>query len=582
MKEEAGSTKYVSLKNVQILIALLKEYNIRNLVLSPGGRNVPFVHSVENDPFFRCYSIVDERSAGFFGIGLIHAMKEPVAICCTSATAVCNYMSAVNEAYYQHLPLVVLTADRNAYYLNQDEEQMIPQVHMFESVCKTEVSLPIVKDKTDEWYCSRIVNEALSQLDYGVPGPVHINFQIENIDAAYDTDKLPEVHKIVRICQDDEKMWSDALVQLKEKRIMIIFGQHLIVNKELQEYLDLFCQQFNCVICADAISNLHCERQINTAIIANTCAFETMEELLPDIVITMGGGYVSGIRNWLKGHAGDFSHWRVSKDGNFADQFKNLEKIFVCEDIDFIKYFIRGHEEKKSGAKDYYPQWERIKNGIQMPSFPFSSLYAVQHFIETIPQHAKLHIANSNSIRLAQMFELNETVEVFCNRGCNGIDGSMSTFMGQASVSGEMCYLLIGDLSFFYDMNALWNRYINKNMRILLINNSGAGIFHVHPGRKLLPTVDEYTAAKHEQTAEAWAKSCGFYYISGRSKEEFDKNLKVFHGDNEASPVLFEVFTDKEQDAVLLETFYHDSKMKNLLQGKKSTLVKTALRRVIK
>lgn len=579
MSESQNGNNYVALKNVQVLIAMLKEYGIDHIVLSPGGRNVPFVHSVENDPYFTCYSVVDERSAAFFGIGLIHSLKKPVAICCTSATASCNYLSGVTEAFYQHLPLVVLTADRNSYYLNQDEEQMIPQISMYNGVCKKEVSLPIVQNAADEWYCGRVINEALSELNHGTIGPVHINFQIENILTEYTVPELPPVKRIKRVGYFDAEEWQMALEEAKDKKIMVIFGQHLTVSDELKNYMELFSETYNCVVCTDLLSNLHIKRQVNTINIASTSVFQTLDEMLPDIVITMGGNYLSTMRNWLKSHEGDFSHWKVSKGGEFADQFKNLTKVFECEEEFFLKQFT-GAVADAAVAHQYFDQWKKAEQNVAVSDFPWSSIYAAKEFIHNIPDSSKLHIANSNSVRLSMMFELNPTVEVFCNRGCNGIDGSMSAFIGNAAVSDELCFLIIGDLSFFYDMNSLWNRYIRKNVRIMLNNNLGAGIFHVMPGEKLLPTLDEYTAARHNQTAELWAKSCGFRYLSAKNKEDFDSNLQEFLSDEGDEPVLFEVFTEKESDAALLKKFYNGGKMDHLLQGKKSTLIKTALNKL--
>lgn len=579
---QSDKVRYTSLKNVQILIALLKEYGVHNVVLSPGGRNVPFVQSVENDPFFSCYSVVDERSAAFFGIGLIHSLKEPVAICCTSATAVCNYMSAVYEAYYQKLPLIVLTADRLSYYLNQSEEQMIPQQHIFGDACKVEVSMPIVKDADDEWYCGRVVNEALSAAMENCQGPVHINFEVENIAAPYDVEQLPKVKRIYKIYPNHTREWKRACREAANKKIILIFGQHLCVDEEEKQLIEKFCEVYNVVVCTDLLSNIHCKSQINTSVLANTCSFETMNELLPDIVITMGGNYVSGIRNWLKGNFGKFSHWEVEASGKIADQFKSLNKIFVCDEKEFFLHFLEDSVIPSENDHSFFRQWHERQEVIEIPDFPYSSEYAVKQMFCTMPFGSKLHIANSNSIRIAQMFPLADDIEVFCNRGCNGIDGSMSSFIGMASVRKELCYLLIGDLSFFYDVNALWNRHIGENVRIMLLNNSGASIFYVHPGEEALPEIEEFTAAKHSQTAEGWALSCGFQYIKSDNQEEFDEKLKIFHDDATGKPILFEVFTDKKQDALLLTDFYNKSKIKNLLSGKKGTLVKTAFRRVMK
>lgn len=572
---------YTNLKNVQILISLLKAYGIKDIVLSPGGRNVPFVHSVENDKDFSCYSVVDERSAGFFALGLIHALKRPVAICCTSATAVCNYMSSIEEASYQHLPLVVLTADRNQYYLNQDEDQMISQINIFKEICKSEVTLPLIKDASDEWYCGRVINEALSEINHHGTGPVHINFQVERVSEGYDTKVLPNVKKIARILPEDADKWEEAKQELSGKKILIIYGQHLGTDLEEHTLLEKFADQYNCVIAADHLANFHGNHKINTFLISNTLTFELLNKLLPDVVISIGGNYVSEIRGWLKKHEGKFIHWKISEQGNFADQFKNLTKVFECNNKYFLDYFIKDNSDVHLNI-DYYSLWASAQENVELPDFNYSAPYAVGEFMKNLPKGAKLHLANSNSVRLAQYFALDPSIEVFCNRGCNGIDGSLSSFVGMASATEEICYLLIGDLSFFYDMNGLWNRYIRRNIRIMLNNNSGASIFHVSPGETLLPTIDKHTAAEHFAVAEGWVESRNFTYLSAHNKEEFDEALKKFNDTANDKAIFLEVFTDKSDDAKEMKQFYNSSKKKNLLSGSKSVLFQSIMNRITK
>ena len=343
--------------------------------------------------------------------------------------------------------------------------------------------------------------------------------------------------------------------------------------------LDCFTEKYNCVIAADHLSNIHCHKQINTFIISNTLAFESLNELLPDVVISMGGNYVSGIRNWLKMHEGDFVHWKISPNGDFADQFRNLKIVFECNDEQFLNKML---DENICENNGYFDEWDFHQKDIVIPQVDFSSFYVTQKFTSMLPENANLHLANSNSVRLVQLFDLKQSINVFCNRGCNGIDGSLSTFIGLANVSKELCFLMIGDLSFFYDMHGLWNHYIGKNIRILMNNNSGGGIFHVSPGRKLLPTINDYTAAGHDTKAKEWVEARGFKYLSARNKEEFDENIECFCNSTIERPIFFEVFTNIEKDAEVLTSFYNESKKKNLLNGKKSVLMKVAMRQLIK
>jgi 2-succinyl-5-enolpyruvyl-6-hydroxy-3-cyclohexene-1-carboxylate synthase len=552
---------YSDIKSIQILVSLLKAYNIKHLVLSPGNRNVPFVHSVENDPFFKCYSIVDERSAAFFALGLIQELKLPVAISCTSGTASCNYMSAVTEAYYQKLSLVVITADRNPYYLNQHEDQIIPQVSLFNQVCKKSVHLPIVENDTDYWYCQRLVNEVLLEVNHHGCGPVHINIPIEKGIMSFNTRKLPVLKAIKRTLQtDDDEVWMNKVNELKDtKKILIIYGQNPPISLEEKNIIEQFTQKYNCVIAVDHLSNMKCKGTIETFTSSRLLTIELFNKLLPEIVITMNGNYVSYIRSMLKQNSGKFKHWLVSEEGVVADQFQSLTDILECSSSFFFKFFV---EKGKSSTQknSYYEDWVNTINNFKLPDFTYSDLYAVQNFMKAIPPNSLVHLANSSSVRLAQHFELDESVTVYCNRGTNGIDGSFSSFIGQSSVSNRLSFLLIGDLSFFYDMNAIWNRHVGKNIRILLNNNEGASIFHFTLGIEKIATLDMHTAAEHFAIAKNWVESMGFKYYSASNKEEFDMKLPFFMSGDSDKPILFEVFTKKDENAKILHKFYDMNK----------------------
>lgn len=576
------SGTYSELKNVQVIVSLLKQYGIDHIVLSPGGRNVPLVHSVENDPFFTCYSITDERSAGFFAIGLIQKLEKPVAICCTSGTAVCNYASSVNEAYYQKLPLVVLTADRNGYYLNQLEDQMIPQPNQFAGVVKKAVNLPIAETESDVWYCEREVNSALLEMEHRGRGPVHINFAVESIYAKYNLPDLPIARKIDRLTKNDPKaMWNEKVEKLKSaKRIAIIYGQRNRHTDSEQKKVEAFFEKFNCVFWTDHLSNYHGAGAVRTFVVSNAMEIENLNELLPDIVISMNGNFISNIRKWFKTTTGKFEHWLVSEEGQVADPFKNLSTVFECSCNEFLDYFVTNCGDS-ANDKIFYNQWLNATS-IDVPDFEFCNLYALQKILPEIPPKSVLHIANSNVVRVSQLFSVNPEVEVYCNRGTNGIDGSMSAFVGNATVNDGLSYLLIGDLSFFYDMNALWNRYVGNNIRILLINNGGGGLFHISLGMDRIPTIDMHTAAGHDASAKGWAESRGFLYLTASNKEEFDCNVNQFMTQQSNQPILFEVFTDMENDKDILKKLYHANKIGNLMKGGKKAALKAVLKKITK
>ena len=552
---------YSSLKNVQILVTLLKEYNIKHIVISAGTRHTPFVYSVEHDSFFTTYSVVDERSASFFAIGLIEQLHEPAAIVCTSGTAAANYVSAANEAFYQQLPLLILTADRNHYYMFQQEEQMIPQEPLYSAVCKKVVTLPHVRDEKDFWYCSRICNEALLALGHGELGPVHINFIVENDYplkqgiVKFEEKDLPAVRKIEKLTLEDSSAeWKKWAKMLKESKVLIVYGQYRPLSESEIKAVEEFSEKYNCVISVDLISNLHTKYAVPTFSVCRAVMGEEMSALCPDIVITMNANTISEIKLKLAPMKNRFRHWHVSAKGEVSDPFKALSDVVACSPKVFFKRFAALADEK-SAEHTYYDLWmnaySKIGNGGNLNNEPieFSAMYATQQYLKSIPSGALLHIANSNSIRLANYFTVDESVPVYCNRGAHGIDGSMSAFMGQAHVSGKLSFLVIGDLSFFYDMNALWNQYVGKNIRILLCNNSGGAIFHTYPNTDNVPTLDEHIAAEHQTSAKDWVVSRGFKYLSASDKKGFDKALSELVSPDSDRPVLLEVFTDKDKDA---------------------------------
>lgn len=549
---------YSDIKSIQYIIAFLKAYNIRHIVLSPGTKNIPFAHSVESDDFFTCYSIVDERSAAFFALGLMQELREPIAISCTSGTAVANYSSAVYEAWYQKLPLVIITADRHPYYLNQLEDQMIPQQNIFSKVCKKAVQLPIIENDKDAWYCNRLLNEVFLELRSNGDGPIHINVPVETGIVSFNTPELPEPRIIQRlVVNQNNQLWVDKINALKKaKKILLIYGQNHPISKEEEDIIHTFTTKYNCAIAVDHLSNIKLSSTIETFMISRIISDEDFDTLMPEIVISLHGNYTSYIRNKLVNKKG-FEHWLIDSSGDVADPFKCLTTIFKCSSTEFFEHFVANNTNNIS-ENMYLKAWRDKINTLKTSTIPFSDLYVVQKFMHLIPENSILHLANSSSVRLAQHFELKKSISVYCNRGTNGIDGSCSTFMGSAIAHKDLSFLLIGDLSFFYDMNAIWNRYVGKNIRILLNNNEGAGIFHYNIGKEKIPTLNLHTAAEHFSSAKAWVESCGFVYLSAKTQEEFDENLPLFIEKSE-KPIFFEVFTKKDEDAKILKSFYKNN-----------------------
>lgn len=565
-------------ENIRIIVALMKAYGIRQIVLSPGNRDVPLVHMVENDEDFTCYSIVDERSAGFFALGLIERLNCPVAICCTSGTAMCNYVSAVSEAYYQRLPLLILTADRPHYFLNQNEDQMVPQLDLLKSVTKLSVQLPSIATEQDRWYCLNRVHASLLELDHHGKGPVHINFEVPDSATSISTgivDKPVMLSRIRRfeVGRGKQDEWMDCIPQLLSSKIMLLYGQSGTVSEEETELLDLFSKKYDCVIVKDHMANLHCENAFNLYGALNIFSDVEIETLLPDIIITMGGNSVlfQSLKAALAKRKKHTKQWIVSEDGELRDSLRCLNSIFECTTFEFLSYYVNC-DNIVNQTEEYIKQWKEALKCITLPDVPYSSLYSVKRLMEDIPEKSIFHIANSSSIRYTNLFELKKSVTVYCNRGTNGIDGSFSAFMGNATVSRELCFLLIGDLSFFYDLNACWNRYCGKNIRILLNNNEGAEIFHYSYGSKISEI--SYVSAEHNATAKGWIESRGFQYLCAHNQEEFEKAFPVFMNQNSEKPILFEVFSSKEKDAQILHDYYESNMTLNIKRRTKKIVKK--------
>lgn len=549
---------YTDNQTVQILISLLKEFGVRHAVLSPGVRNVPIVHSIEQDKAFECYSVVDERSAAYFGLGLALQTNEPILISCTSGTASANYLSAMWEAKRQNVPLIALTADRNQYYLEQLEDQMIKQDCMFGTAVRKSVTLPIVENEKDTWYCRRLVNEALLEMHSGGGGPVHINIPIEwgIFGQNFNTKKLPKLKTIRRTTYKDMQSGRiDALEEIKtKKRILVLAGQDRPMKPEALTALEKFAAHYPCAVAVETISNIHLPEVINTNLMTRALTKDMFTEYAPDLVISFGGNYVSQIKGRLKSCDDDFDHWCINEDGAVIDQFKKLTRVFTCSPQDFFAYF----NEHFTGSKpdqSYRKLWQSRIESLPAPNFTYSSNYAMQAFLSHIPNNSILHYGNGVAVHMAQYFPHDPSIETYCHSGTTTIDGSLSTFIGQAATSDKLCFAFIGDLSFFYDMNALWNRYVGKNVRILLYNNEGGQTFHWNAAKDI-ETLPLHTSAEHFTTAKGWVESLEIKYLSATNKDELDAALPAFVSGDSDQAICLEVFTKKDEDGKMLHDYY--------------------------
>ena len=559
---------YTELKSYQIIIALLKKYGIRHCVLSAGSRNVPFVHSVEEDPFFKCYSVVDERSAGYFALGLAQELNEPVVISCTASTASCNYWPPVAEAFYQSVPLIVLTSDRDPRMLGQREDQMIDQVGMFDRHVRKSVNLPIVSSREDFIWCQRLVNEAFLEMDHHGKGPVHINIPMNSYNVSFNVKELPSVVRFERLEHNRElQKWKEKAELLKQKnRILVVCGQNSFVSENLSRQLKSFFERYNCAVSIEYMSNLNDPEYINTVLCTDTqyITEKKFEEILPDLIISFGGNIVAGLKEMLRKNPGKCEHWLIQEDGHVVDLFKNLTTIFECTPEYFFEYFNLKAEKRKNN-RTYYELLRKYSESIVYPDFEYSNVYAIKEIVENAKAGTMIHMAINNAIRITNYCRIDPKIKIYANIGTFGIDGCMSSFLGQASARNELCYLIIGDLAYFYDMNAMRIKHIDKNVRILLINNEGGEEFYYNY-TWINKSSDLHTTARHHTKAEGWVKETGFEYISAHDKESFEKAKNIFMSSESQHPILLEVFTEMSKDAKILHDFYALSKPVDMKQ----------------
>lgn len=527
------------LERCRMLASLMRDYGIRHVVLSSGTRHVNLVRFFEENECFTTYKVVDERSAGFFAIGLSLKLKETIAICCTSGTAASNYVSPVSEAFYQGVPLVVITADRYPCLLGQQEQQMVPQMNIFKGVVKKSVQLPVDDTFLGKWETRRMICDCLLEINHRGSGPVHIDVPIKNIIRKKPNQEILKLGSYCRIFRipylPDRTSWNRSIERLKQShRILLFWGQSTVLNDDELDAVNKFAQHFDCVICTDYLSNLCCYKSVHIynlmrAISTNE---QVKSELAPDILITVGGNNIAGIEGVVT-KSKNFEHWNVLPDGRISDPYKKLYRVFECNAIQFIMR-MNAMANEFNGGDTYYRNWMKYKPASEKLPDVYGQKYAVGKVIMEIPEGSDLHLANSNTVRLANEYELNKHVTVYCNRGTNGIDGSASSFMGMCAVSDRLCFLLTGDLSFFYDINSLWNKDLKGNIRIMLFNNNGSSLLKHHNS----PAI----TYNHNAVAEGWVRSLGFKYLSSKNKEEFDDALPEFLAESAEQAVFFEVF----------------------------------------
>ncbi len=550
-------------KNVQVLVQQCIAKGLKEIVISPGSRNAPLILSFSKIPEIKCYTIVDERSAGFFALGMAQQLKRPVGIVCTSGSAALNYAPAVVEAFYQEIPLVVITADRPEEWVGQADGQTINQKGIYHNYIKYEANLPVnLVHDDDLWYAKRIVSEAFIKATNGVSGPVHINLPLR--EPLYNKEEVELRNQpSINLMEPDRQISEEQQTLLIDtwnnaKSVMIICGVNSF-DQHFNGILNQLSNLSNTVILTESTSNVFGEKIIGCIDRQLACITEEqISEYAPELLISFGGQIVSKhIKKFLRDNKPN-EHWHISLNDNIIDTFQSLSLHIKMNPFALFKQIV---DKLTNGDSCYQHLWldnkivSRQKHLEYVQNVEWSDIKVMNHVFSNLPHGCQLHLANSTPVRYAQLFQDEIKVHSYSNRGTSGIDGSLSTAVGASLVKTDSTILVTGDLSFFYDSNGLWNKYIKPDFKIVLINNSGGGIFRFIPGPAETDEVEEFFEAKHDQSAEYIAKAFNLRYISCSSEERLDICFKELIDNNKQAGIL-EIFTPNELNGVLLRNYF--------------------------
>lgn len=554
--------KYSSKRSIQLLTHILKEYGINNIIISPGSRNAPIaIHFAETDSF-HCYSVVDERSAAFVGMGMAMSEKKPVAITCTSGSAVANYYPAITEAFYANIPLLVLTADRPTDFIDIFDGQTIRQKNIFHQHSYGDFQM-IEDEIEDAEFINREIIQKAVELCIEKSGPVHINIPLH--EPLYDlVAEIPSFPSFEKNLQKKRYQIPSRLIAEwnTTKRILILVGSQAH-SSELNAQLTQLAKNHTAVVLSEANSNIHHEKffqHIDRYIFNFT--EEDYKTYAPDLLITVGQNVVSKkVKQFLR-QAKPKSHWHIDPYWQPDTYFCLSEKIQTKAE-DFFAQFI-GSVNLEPQA--YHNLWSTLKDKRDkkhdafLNKVGFSDFYFYYLLALKTPEHYNIHFSNSSAIRYAQLFDYYDK-QVYCNRGTSGIDGSTSTAMGFAIKDKNPTVLVTGDISFFYDINGLWNPYIPPFTRIVVCNNGQGDIFKIipGPGNTNENTLNEFISTKHRLNAEHIAKHFGYGYVKVDDDTTLGRVLDNFFKPD-SKPKILEVCTQEIENSEVLKSYFEHLK----------------------
>lgn len=573
-------------ENINILTALLVKKGVTHAVVCPGSRNAPIVHNLNEADSITCHPITDERSAGFYAIGLAQATGHPVVVCVTSGSALLNVAPAVAEAFYQHIPLIVVSADRPQQWIGQLDGQTLPQPGAFGTMVRHSVQLPEPHNDEERWLCRRLINEALHLCTCRQAAPVHINVPITEPLFTFNVEQLPQVtlyrsHSInATTCADNGALQPFFAAQ----KPMIVMGQTAngVVNdatlRSLSARFVVLAEPLSnsgyTVIHADEAARLLLNDKHNIGEMMGRngemagCNGETMgcnditaADFLPDYVLYLGDTLVSKALRQLLRRAKAPTCLVTPDASQVPDPLMTLTDIVECplDKMDALLASLAGNEAITPSAHNFHARWQTLltlcANHAEGYEPPYSQMATVRYFesqLEDLDIDLHVHYANSSAVRMASIYAAHR---VWCNRGVNGIEGSLSTAAGFSLATPDMVVCVIGDLSFFYDQNALWNSQLHGNLRIILLNNHGGGIFSTLPGLEASAAAHDMVAATHTADARGICTQNDIGYLKANNIDEMQLGIVTLLTQQTNRPMLLEVFTHADEDAKAMKDY---------------------------
>ena len=557
---------------VRDLVEVLAQKGVKHVVISPGSRNAPLILSFNRHPNFTCHSVVDERCAAFFALGIAQQTKVPVVICCTSGSATLNFSPAIAEAYYQKIPLLILTADRPKEWIDQMDGQTIRQSNIYSNYIKGSFDFPVdIYGQDDRWYVQRTANEAIELTQFPESGPVHVNlpfreplYEVKD----YSNEELPKLFETTKTLLE---LPESEVVDLRQEwqsynRILIITGL-LHPNETLNSVLNDISNQKNVAILTETTSNVF-GKYFNRSIDRVIVGIEGEEEdYVPDLLVTLGGPVVSKkVKAFLRENK-PTAHWHINASNDSVDTYQSLTRIIPLSPEKILP-FLTGFDVESNYRDKWLEKDSYLQNVFNefLQEIEFSDLKVFETVLNQIPEESQVQLANSTVVRYSNLFDQpsQNKLRCFSNRGTSGIDGTLSTAIGAALSTDEPTTVITGDLSFFYDSNALWITPFPQNLKIILINNKGGSIFRIIDGPSDAFELEHFFEAKHNLNAGNIAKTFGLDYTFCDNESDLNRALNEMYTSDLNKASLLEIFTENELNPEILKLYFR--RLKNVQQ----------------